>query len=158
MGTPAKLYFSVLNQCNLECNCCFLVQKWKMSYEAVFRGSRRHAWCLTGAPCLSPPPPPTPNLSIWRHFTIFIDPRCLLSYSLRGLGSVYNSYFFWVLFLNIYMCVFRKNPSKYPPMTQEPWQPLWLKKVTGCTKGVGWDGGGVERSLWGHIVFQHDGF
>lgn len=41
MGTRAKLYFSVLNQCNLKRNCCFLVQKWKMSYEAVFRGSQR---------------------------------------------------------------------------------------------------------------------
>lgn len=56
MGTCAKLYFSVLNQCNLKCNCCFLVQKWKMSYEAMFGGNRRHAWCHRALPLLPPPP------------------------------------------------------------------------------------------------------
>ena len=49
-GTRAKLYFSVLNQCNLKCDCCFLVQKWKMSYEAVFGGSTWHAFVASLPP------------------------------------------------------------------------------------------------------------
>lgn len=59
------------------------------------------------------------------------------------------------------MCMFRKIPPNILLLTQEPWQPLWLKKNTkyereqggGCEgTGVGGtDGGGYNGGLRGHI-------
>lgn len=49
---------------------------------------------------------------------------CLLSYSPRGAGVCVQLIVFRVLFLNIYMRVFRKIPPNILLLTQEPWQPL----------------------------------
>lgn len=56
--------------------------------------------------------------------------RGLLSYSPRGTGVCVELLLFGALFLNISMCVFRKTLPNILLVTQEPWQPLWLKKFT----------------------------
>lgn len=156
-GTRAKLYFSVLNQCNLKCNCCFLVQKWKMSYEAVFGGSRWHACVVSHTQCWLPTPPRI--LSIWKHFTVFIDRAAFCLTHREGLGSVYNSYFLESYFSTFICVCLEKIPPNILLLTQEPWQPLWLKKFTEHWRG--WDGMRVvDRMEISEVtfIFQHDGF
>lgn len=113
----------------------------------LFSGRRRHA------PCHWPlSPPPNTHLNSRRCIYRWC---CLLSYSLRRTGVCVWLLLFRVLFLNIYMRVFRKIPPNILLLTQEPWQPLWLKKFSeherewrGCVWG---DGGWTEwRSLGSH--------
>ena len=158
MGTRAKLYFSVLNQCNLKCNCCFLIQKWKMSYWGCVQREQTACVVSHDAPCLSPPLLPPPELSIWRHFTIFMDPAAFCLAHWEGPGSVYNSYFFESYF-STFICVCLETSLQISCCDPRTMATTLAQESHWTLKGMGWGGvvGGTEVSE-ATFIFQHDGF